>query len=295
MRLGALALLVLLVACPNTPPTPNPAIPLSLQFVLRQSCGRITAADYDTQCLAAVYVAVYDEAHVPIYDECEVIDDPPDTMGALLEGRPILSFSKLSANKTVSFEVRGLHALDLDPADRASVCNDQNRDHWLFWGTSELVDLAALDTPDAGRALVPLVVDCRDCSESCAAGECFGCLAMDTDGSGTCHATPFPASVCSPTAVCGRSCDDDDDCFDGALECVDDRCDVDSAPTGALCAPCTAGAGDCADEHLCVGTSSSDANGFCAPVCPDNLCATGTKCTRLGNGIVELQPPDAGP
>src|SRR5262245_26930019 len=105
-------------ACQRPPPDPRPPAELALKFVLRQSCGNPEPLVYDTSCLHSVYFAVYGEGHTFKYDECRILDEVPTTMRALLNGEPIIDFSRLSTDSKVSFEVVGLHGLGLESTDR---------------------------------------------------------------------------------------------------------------------------------------------------------------------------------
>jgi hypothetical protein len=292
MRTAAL-MLVCTSACQRPPPEPRPPAELALKFVLRQSCGNPDPLEYDTSCLHSVDFRVFDEErNTPVYSECRILDEVPTTMRALLNGDPIIDFSRLSTNSKVSFEVRGLHGVGLEASERQQLCaNAVDNKQWLFWGESDVIDLSKYDQVDGGVSpLIDIVVDCRDCftddQDECASGQCFGCLAIDEEITGVCPAE-FPLSVCAPAVRCGKPCDNDDDCFEGALDCVDERCvPYAEQETAGLCTPCVPGNGTCGDL-ACVG-EPGDATGFCAPLCPTVSCVDGTKCTRFGNGIVDL-------
>ena len=272
--------LALVAACPPSL-EPRPPAELSLQIGTRQSCGVPSGLDYDTSCLAAVDVLVLDESTEILEERCVPLDTRLGELRELLRGEAILRTSGLTANRTVIFEVRGLHdagvGADGGPIGADELCEHPAlADHWLFWGRSAPVDLRKYN--DAGGAdVIPIVVDCRDCSftEGCGASRCYGC-----GGFGAACPAELPTSFCTPIAACDKSCTDDLDCFDGALPCVDDRCD-ESQALGQLCGPCNDSGVGCADGFTCVGTPGAHA-GLCAPLCPDALCAAGTKCTRLG-------------
>lgn len=261
-------------------PSERPPVQLSLQLATRQSCGILSGLDYETSCLAAVYVRVFDETRTQIHEECRVLDQRPAELREMLRGEPLLRFAKLSTHQVVTFEVRGLHDVELDEGETAAtLCQRPARtSHWLFWGESEPVDLRALD--DKTGAVIPVVIDCRDCTFACGDQECFGCPGV---GLPQCSAD-FPSSFCVPTASCDKSCDDDDDCFEGTRQCVEGRCDT-SQVTGGLCSPCGDGGASCGEGLTCVATTANEP-GFCAPPCPDEVCASGTKCNRLGNDLV---------
>lgn len=275
---GALA--VLAAACPPTL-APRPPALLSLQIGTRQSCGVPSGLDFDTSCLAAVDVLVLDENTEVVEERCVPLGSRLGELRELVRGEAILQTSGLSAKGKVYFEVRGLHDAgvgdDGQPIDVAELCEHPARaDHWLFWGRSGLIDLAHYDA-DGGNDVIPIVVDCRDCTytEGCAASRCYGC-----GGFGAGCPAALPTSFCTPVGACDKSCTDDLDCFDGALACVDEHCDV-SGAAGGLCGFCNADGVGCADGFTCVGTPGAD-TGRCAPLCPDELCPAGTKCTRIG-------------
>lgn len=280
-----------LPSCPTPVVEERPPVSLALQFVARQSCGRISALDYDTSCAHAIQVRVLSESRTEIYERCIELDEAPADLGELLQGEPLLSFGGLSTNKSVYFEVRAFHAIGLDDATSASLCtNSAQKDYWLFWGESELVDLRAYDTSTPPSPLIPIVVDCRDCAKTCEGGECFGCLAISSEAGAQCPAV-FPQSVCAPSSVamCGIPCDDDEDCFDGAQRCIDNTCDT-ADTGGTLCSRCTEDGPPCLAGLSCVARLDQTV-GVCAPPCPDTTCVTGTKCTRIGNGIEILDAP----
>ena len=285
---GAAALLVgasmgIGTACTRPDLDPRPPIKLSLRLATRASCGNLSGLDYDTGCLAAIYLRALGENRQTLVEDCVTLTDRPADLRELLSGEPSNTLEGLSANQVVTFEVRGLHDTGLTPAVAATLCDQTDlSDRWLFWGESAPIDLATYDSTTPGSTVVPLVIDCRDCAEDCAEGRCFGCNAMDDD---VCPAT-FPPSFCVPAVdfVCAKRCDSDDDCFEGARACVTDRCDV-TDPSGPLCAPCNpSGGAACAEGYTCVGPPGAQ-NGFCAEPCPDTPCVNGTKCTRVGNNL----------
>ena len=274
------AILTLVAACPPAL-EPRPPAELSLQIGTRQSCGVPSGLDYDTSCLAAVDVLVLDESTEVVEERCVTLDNRVGELRELLRGEAILRTSGLSAKGKVYFEVRGLHdagaGADGGPVGADELCQRPAlADHWLFWGRSGLVDLASYDAA-GGTDVIPIVIDCRDCTftEGCTSSRCYGCAGF---GAG-CPAA-LPTSFCTPVAACNKSCVDDLDCFDGALPCIDDRCDA-GAALGGLCGFCNDSGVGCADGFSCVGAPGAS-TGRCAPLCPDVLCPAGTRCTRLG-------------
>lgn len=286
-----LLLLTTLWACPTGLP-PRPPVSLSLQIGTRQSCGVFSGLDYDTSCLSAVYVAVRDfPSRQVVLEKCATLSTRKAELGDMLRGDPVVDLQGLSANRTVTFEVRGLHDQAEAGADRCAASFDD--DHWLFWGESDAVDLAAADD-EGGNLSVRIFVDCRDCAFTCSAGDCFGCAAL---GSESCPAA-LPESFCVPgvSFECDKRCDSDDDCFEGARKCLaSGKCDTQES-TGTLCSPC--GLVDnvvdgCSEGFSCVGPKDST-QGFCAESCPQRFCVQGTRCNRIGNDldvIIPIIPP----
>ncbi|MCC7070194.1 MAG: hypothetical protein IT383_02660 [Deltaproteobacteria bacterium] len=276
----ACALAALAMACPPAL-EPRPPASLSLQIGTRQSCGVPSGLDFDTSCLAAVDVLVLDENTEIVEERCVPLDNRLGELRELVRGEAILHTGGLSAKGKVYFEVRGLHDAGVGegggPIDVTELCEHPARaDHWLFWGRSALVDLASYDA-NGGSDVIPIVVDCRDCTytEGCPSSRCYGC-----GGFGDACPAALPTSFCTPVGACDKSCAEDADCFDGALSCVDERCDVGGA-AGGLCGFCNDAGVGCADGYTCVGAPGASF-GRCAPLCPDELCPAGTKCTRLG-------------
>lgn len=274
------ALVALVPACPPQAP-PRPPAELSLQIGTRQSCGVPSGLDYDTTCLAAVDVLVLDENTEILEERCVTLDNRVGELRELLRGESILRTSGLSAKGTVIFEVRGLHdagaSADGGPIGAADLCaRPALADHWLFWGRSAPVDLSQFDEA-GGTDVIPIVVDCRDCTyeEGCGASRCYGC-----GGFGVNCPAALPTSFCTPVSACDKSCEDALDCFDGALPCVDQQC-ADEQAQGRLCGLCNDSGLGCADGFTCVGAPGAH-QGVCAPLCPDELCPGGTKCTRIG-------------
>lgn len=269
-----------ILACP-TAPTPRPPVDLSLQLGTRQSCGLFSGLDYDTSCLAAVHIIARDEdTRQVVFERCVTLDERRDQLGEILRGAPIFEGGGLSTDRVVRFELRGLHDRSVDDP-----CDDTaDVDQWLLWGESDAVDLRAFDAPGGGTR-VPVVVDCRDCGFACEGGDCFGCAGL---GAGTCP-VEMPPSFCVPgvSFVCGKRCEVDDDCFEGARRCTENKtCDT-TEPTGALCSPCSLQDGvavGCAEGFACVGPPGAT-QGFCAEACPDTFCPAGTRCNRVGNNL----------
>jgi hypothetical protein len=275
---------VLMCGCPTV--DPRPPVQFSLQLATRQSCGVLSGLDYDTSCVAAVYVKVFDPTKRELFSECKVLDARSADMRALLSrDEPIISVRGLSATGTVTFEVRGFH--DVGAAPAANPCDEPNDNtNWIFWGQSDPVDLAEYDDGE-GPPLVRVVLDCRDCSADVDGDQVFGCVGLHADvpDAGPVDETcgpDFPPSFCVPVVACDKGCESDDDCFQGARACIGGTCDTDVL-TGELCSPC----GDliaCGDNFVCVRKPGQDP--FCAPTCPGlDPCATGTKCNRLGNNL----------
>ena len=298
-----LAVTLLATACAPAASTSERApVPLALRLRTKGSCGAFSGFSYDASCLAAIYVAVRDAAGPLISEECRPLDDAPNDLGEFLLRPPALTFGGLSTNRSVVFEVRGLHDVGVS-GDIAALCDRPAlTDHWLFWGQSERIDLATFDDTDAGSVGIEVLVECRDCSFACDAGGCTGCAGI---GVGTCPAS-FPTSFCVP-ANTGRSCEtpcqDDGDCFDGALICnattrhCDPAAGAPSGGHGGLCARCRLGttgtAEGCDDGLSCVGSPGSD-TGFCATPCPDFACARGMTCNHVADDFGVLGAATAG-
>jgi hypothetical protein len=251
---------LLAAGCP-APLPPREPVGLSLQIATRQSCGVLSGLDYDTSCLGAVYARIVDDTNATIVEQCATLTDAPSELGALLRGDALLSLGGVSTNRAqVRFEVRGLHAATLD-AD--ALCDDAgNDDHWLFWGASDVIDLSAFDKDPAPSPVVPVFVDCRDCTFACEGQTCFGC-----GGFGALCPSALPPSVCVPTSTCDRSCDSDEECFPGAPSCIGNSCTSTGAPNGDTCAPCSSSADCVGAVGRCVVRNNA-AVGVCAPLCP---------------------------
>jgi hypothetical protein len=272
----------------STPVDPRLPAQVSLQLGTRQSCGVFSGLDYETSCLAAVHVVVRDAGtRSVVLQSCTPLTERRLALGDILRGAPVDVLTGLSANRAVIFEVRGLQDVADPGADR---CADADvAAHWLFWGESDVVDLASLDE-DGGALLVPLFVDCRDCAYACPGDDCFGCPAL---GTGTCP-VQTPQSFCVPgvSFQCDKLCNDDDDCFEGARTCLPSGVCDDTTSTGGVCSPCALVEGTvigCGDGFTCVGPPGAT-RGFCAESCPDHFCVDGTRCNRLGNNLAVIAP-----
>ncbi len=279
------AVVVVLAGCPVELPPRDPAA-LSVQIGTRQSCGLFSGLDYDTSCMSAVSLVVRAYPSRKILKEtCVPLDERFSELGQILRGDPLFDMTGLSAKDVVTFELRGLHDAGAAGVDRcADVANFR---HWLLWGESEPFDLGALDKA-GGEHLVRIVVDCRDCGFACTAGDCFGCQAIEDD---QCVAE-LPESFCVPgvSFQCGKRCDDDSDCFEGARSCLaDSTCDTEEE-TGELCSPCVLVDGvaqGCNEGFACVGPPGAT-QGFCAMSCPETFCPSGTRCNRIGNNLAVI-------
>lgn len=267
-------------ACVPDAPARPPA-ELSLQIGTRQSCGVPSGLDYDTSCLAAVDVLVLNESTEVLEERCVTLEERVGELRELVRGEALLKTSGLSAQGRVIFEVRGLHdagvGADGGPVTADDLCDrPAQADHWLFWGRSALVDLSKYNA-GGGTDVIPIVVDCRDCTwtEGCSSSLCYGC-----GGFGANCPAALPTSFCTPVSACDKSCEDSLDCFDGALPCVGNQC-ADEEAQGRLCGACNDSGLGCADGFTCVGSPGAH-QGLCAPLCPDELCPAGTRCTRLG-------------
>lgn len=288
VRASSVLALATALACPPIL-EPLPAVPLSLQLATRQSCGVLSGLDYDTTCLAAVYVKVFDQANREIFSECKILEERSGDLRTLLSrDEPIISVPGLSAKGVVTFEVRGFHDVDRDAASPpCAIPADTN--NWLFWGQSDPIDLSEYKDGE-GPPLIRIVLDCRDCATDVDGGEVFGCVALHDDApdAGPVDETcgpDFPASFCVPVVACEKACEETADCFEGARQCIGNVCDTEVL-TGELCSPC-GGLVACGDSFVCVKRPGPDEESFCAPACPGlEPCPTGTKCNRLSNDLV---------
>lgn len=278
--MAAGVLLALAAACPPAL-EPRPPAELSLQIGTGHSCGNPSGLDYDTSCLAVVDVLVLDENTEVIEERCVRLDARVGELGELLRGDAILRTSGLSAKGKVYFEVRGLHDAGVGddglPLSADELCDRAALDdHWLFWGRSAQVDLAAYDAA-GGTGVILVMLECRDCTftQDCSSSRCYGC-----GGFGAGCPAALPMSFCTAVADCNKTCSNDLACFEGALPCVDGRCD-DGAALGGLCGFCNDSGVGCADGFTCVGAPGAP-TGRCAPLCPNVFCPAGTACTHTG-------------
>lgn len=295
-----------LAGCPDPPApgtTPDPAR-LSIRLRLRQSCG-FDIAEYDTSCLAAVQIELKKTLTGDLAGRgCAVLDTRPANLQRFLfDDEPHVSFGTLASEGEVIFEMRALHDKNLPPdAGPELLCEDEGElfENWLIFGQSAPFDLGQLQDADAGVVVVDVPIDCRDCTA--------GCSQL---GQATCPTNPI--SFCVPGSAnlnCEKPCEEHEDCFEGALTCDVDAgtCIQASADVGRdyFCKVCTSDE-DCLplpddDEGFfnfgtfCVGIPG-EPTGICAPRCPQNPCAVGTKCNRLGNRLrrVVPAPVDGGP
>lgn len=294
---GWLLLLVLvaaeLVGCERDPlpvgTTPNPG-QVDIRLRLRPSCGFDTA-QYNTECLQALLLIVHAENGASERITCEVLEERPENIQRLVfAAAPQVVTGALASDGEVWFELIGLHDKNPDLADAGpqALCDDyDNFDNQLFFGRSETLDLSALQNADAGAVLWEIPIDCRDCE--------MGCTQL---GQPTCPTNPI--SFCVPgtaSLTCERPCQGDENCFEGAMECVDDRCDQDKVEyMGGFCTQC-ASDDDCDPtgdldpdpvmggvQTFCVGLPGEN-TGLCAPRCPANFCRNGSRCNRLGNRL----------
>jgi hypothetical protein len=299
----SLCLCALVASSSCTPrETPNlEPVQISLGLRPKPSCD-ISPVLYDTQCLAGVQLVVEPTGTSPKSESCRDLSaaERSPTLAALLtREEPVIATATLADRGTVVFKVRGIHDQGL-PDDGTTPCdNAEQPQHWLFWGESAPVDLAALAAADGGTPTVNvnIPIDCRDCAG--------GCTSL---GTASCPSR-FPASYCvpfSPGFSCSRRCDTDDECFEGAIACDADtgRCDDTSGDpgtgfTGGFCFPCE-GPADCDVGYTCVGAPGAS-DGLCVRDCPLNRCVAGATCQRLGadmvlfTGSAEQTDADAGP
>lgn len=264
------------------------AAQVDIRLRLRASCGFDTA-QYDTGCLQALMLIIHAERGGNERRFCEPLETPPDNLQRLVfAGTPQLITGALAGDGEVWFELIGLHDKNPDGADAGvqALCDDaDNFENQLFFGRSQRLDLGALQDGDAGAVLWEIPVDCRDCDE--------GCVQL---GQPTCPINPI--SFCVPgtsSLTCERPCQNDQNCFEGAMQCVDESCDRTSVPyTGAFCDAC-ASDDDCDPtgtldpamggvQTFCVGLPGAT-TGLCAPRCPAQFCSNGSRCNRLGNRL----------
>ncbi len=293
---GALALVLLSAGACTPSATPTEPIALSLGLRPKPSCD-LTPVQYTTECLAAVEVLLVPESGAPAQRTCVPLEGDKrfaNLADLLTADDPVIRFATLTGRGAVVFKVRGIHdkaLLGADPCDP-----NTSSQHWLFWGESPpiVIEDAA---EDGGVVDITLSVDCRDCQGGC-----------QRVGSPQCPAR-LPPSYCvpfSPGFSCARRCDDDQECFEGAIACGDDdgRCHPSggapgSGDTGGFCFPCQ-DSGDCDVGYSCVGAPNAS-QGLCARDCPLNRCLSGASCRRLGPDLVvfsgadDITLADAGP
>jgi hypothetical protein len=265
------------------------------------SCGDVNR--YDTSCLAAVrLVARYGEQDsLEKQSRCSAIELPPDTLeDFVFTESPDVVLGTLSDQTEVSFELYGVHDkwsegpddIITDPCASADLPKT-----WLFFGRSEILNLAEATASDVSRITVDLRVDCRDCQRGCET------LREIDDNSGIMICPLNPTSYCVPTAngwgsgLCeGQPCSADNECFSGALTCGENRvCDTTTFQEGEFCAHCSENQ-SCDPGFECVRPSGS-ALGICAQRCPtDGWCPHATSCRRLGNNLylMNTESSDAG-
>lgn len=276
------------------PPVPE-RTPLAVSLSLRpkSSCD-LTPVQYTTECLAAVEMVIKPASGDP-QRTCVRLDGDKrfaNLADLLTAEEPVLRTASLTGRGPLVFQVRGIH--DRALPDGADPCTASSQ-HWLFWGESLPIDVER--AADSGVVDVTLGVDCRDCAGGCS-----------SVGTAQCPLR-MPPSYCVPFASgfsCARRCDDDSECFEGAIACNAEsgRCDPESgAPesgdTGGFCSPCR-DSGDCDVGFSCVGAPNAS-EGLCARDCPLNRCVSGASCRRLGPNLVilagdaPLTGSDAGP
>lgn len=272
------------LACgPREAPVVEP-IQLSLGLRPKPSCD-LTPVQYTTDCLAAVEVVIEPLSGASAQRTCVPLagDKRFANLADLLTADdPVVRFATLSGRGPVVFKVRGIHDAALleeqDPCDVAT-----SSQHWLFWGESAAIDVDAHGA-DGGVVDVTISIDCRDCQGGC-----------ETLGSAQCPRR-MPPSYCVPFSAgfsCARRCDDDEECFEGAISCdeVSGRCDAaagepGTSATGGFCSACGETA-DCDVGFTCVAAPNASV-GICTQDCPLNRCLSGASCHRLGANLVVL-------
>lgn len=287
-------LLAFVLAAGCTPPV-NPPAPAELSLSLRPKGSCILSTGpvlYATDCLAALQLVV-ERNGLELARTCTTFGaNRVANLGDLVNAGDVARLSAWTSQGTVTFKLRGIHDAALAGADPCDPSISQA--HWLLWGESQPTDLAALQSPDAGGLNVEIPVDCRDCPRGC-----------DDLGNAQCP-TFLPAAYCVPFSAgfsCERRCDDDTECFEGAISCDDGsgRCAPDEGTpdglTGEFCYPCRS-TNDCDPDYFCVA-APGEQEGLCTQLCPLRRCRRGATCRRVGTNLVVLQgqaePPDAGP
>ncbi|MCP4501917.1 MAG: hypothetical protein GY822_18320 [Deltaproteobacteria bacterium] len=273
------------VACAEEVPPPQGVQKnISVEFTSKESCQPVV--NYDLECLSAVLMRLVPEAGGDVVERCVKLspEDRPANLFNFLSGNDVLRFMRASSGRWI-LQVRGIHDRSAEGGfDPCAAGADVER--WLFWGeTPDAIDFGAFEKSDAGVMGINLRVECRDCTQGCT-----------TLGDVTCPAR-MPPAFCVPSdsqLTCGRTCQDDQSCFEGALECIfgdatneNGRCYPEGgdpqSSARTFCTPCT-NASDCSDGYFCVG---SDDNRFCARDCPASFCPRGATCNRLGDGLLQ--------
>jgi hypothetical protein len=275
-------LVVVAVGCDEPQPTPPGGLDLGVRLRFKGSCGQVPT-QYEAGCLAALQVLVTSSGRT-LHEACVELDadDRPADLAGVVQLPPIKLATRDDVGDVI-FEVRGVHDSGLlGDAGPGAICADNREVNWLFWGESKPTDLATLEDP----ATVEVRLDCRVCEDGCA-GVGQSCPAV------------LPESYCVPFQVgfsCNRLCDDDSECFEGNILCLDQggqtRCDPRQTPdgnTGGFCFPCE-GPGDCdvAGGFTCVGPPGAD-TGVCTVACPFERCVNGALCQPLGNDLVRIE------
>jgi hypothetical protein len=294
MKALALLLTALALAACTPPPSPPPPAEMTLSLRPKGSCilsgGPVL---YTTQCLAALQLTIERNGLV-VSRSCTAFDgeNRVANLGDLVNKGDAVRFATWANQGTVVFKLRGIHDAAL-PAGADPCDPDVSQSQWLLWGESAPTDLGQLQSPDASTLAVDIPIDCRDCARGC-----------DNLGDAQCP-TLLPSSYCVPFAAgfsCERRCDDDEECFEGAVSCSDDtgRC----APslgtpgdglTGEFCFPCRSN-NDCDPDYFCVA-APGQSEGLCTQLCPLRRCLRGATCRRVGSNLVVLRDvvTDAGP
>lgn len=290
-------------ACPPTPDVATTPHEITVRLRFKASCGQFSATSYDASCLAAVRVEAVDAEDDVVAQACQRFDgDRPSTLGDVIFSDDVaVVMGGLSDHATVAIRVLGMQDFGTDP------CAPVDTKEALFWGQSRLVDVARIGA-DGGSNVVDVPIECRDCEQGCDAGTCRGCLVVEN---GYCPAER-PLGFCVPEdGLCARLCGDDDDCFEGQMDCdeIAHRCRPFDAQ-GGLCTQCElndAGVPEgCTPPYECLGATPTSRRGVCGAPCAEFApCARGAKCVELLHGIflvrqapsilaVDAGQPDAG-
>jgi hypothetical protein len=208
---------------------------------------------------------------------CEVLGSGVyTTLNELIARKePLTMLEGVRARRNVRVEVRGYHALD-----NVTPCSDVggNSSNLIFWGSTDWLDL-----DDPSLTAVSVTLECRPRCD-CRFIDEGGCEAELEEG----VCAPAPSLECSK-----ERCREDDVCFGGRLDCVDQLCQPLS--DSDICAACTSGA-DC-DSNICVHHTFSDTNTeideqLCLEACPPvdgsaMSCPSGMSCKRLDGVLFE--------